>query len=177
MRLSSSVVARRRVHGGDTNGGTAGRAIGPTIHRGKRHVLVVDARIQIPAEEFRFTFSRSGGPGGQNVNKVNSKVTLHWSVSRSTSLPADVRERFLTRYGSHLSSGGELVIHSQRFRDQPRNREDCLDKLRQLIESVRHAPLTRRRSRPSSASRERRLQDKRLRADAKRQRRRPTAWD
>jgi ribosome-associated protein len=140
-------------------------------------VLVVDARIQIPAEEFRFTFSRSGGPGGQNVNKVNSKVTLHWDVTRSAGLPDDVRMRFLTRYRSRVNADGELVIHSQRYRDQPRNREDCLDKLRQLIESVRRAPPARRPARPSAASRERRLQAKRLRADTKRQRRRPTAWD
>ena len=112
-------------------------------------MLVVDPHIQIPLSEMRLSFSRSGGPGGQNVNKVNSKVTLHWDVEHSPSLPAEVRERFVARYLPRINTQGEVVIHSQRYRDQRRNREDCLEKLRQLILAVRHPPVRRRPTGPS----------------------------
>ena len=96
----------------------------------------VDSQIQIPLDEMRFTVSRSSGPGGQNVNKVNSKVTLHWNVRHSPSLPHDVRERFLVAYSHRLTNDGDVVIYSQKHRDQPQNRADCLEKLRQLILAV-----------------------------------------
>jgi ribosome-associated protein len=140
-------------------------------------VLVVDAQIHIPWQELRFTFSRSSGPGGQNVNKVNTKVTLHWNVTDSTRLPDGVRDRFLKHYRSRINADGEIVVYSQRYRDQLRNRQDCLDKLRQLILSVRRAPAQRRRTRPSRASRERRLRDKRQLSEKKQRRRRPANWD
>lgn len=140
-------------------------------------MLVVDAHIRIPLTELRLTFSRSGGPGGQNVNKVNSKVTLHWDVGASSSLPADVRERFLARYRRRITALGEIVIHSQRYRDQGRNREDCLEKLRQLILAVRQAPVRRRPTGPTRAARERRLQAKQHTARKKQMRHRPPAGE
>jgi ribosome-associated protein len=140
-------------------------------------LLVVDPHIRIPLSELRLSFSRSSGPGGQNVNKVNSKVTLHWDVQRSPSLPAEVRDRFVARYLPRINTLGEVVIHSQRFRDQGRNREDCLEKLRQLILSVRHPPVRRRPTGPSRASRERRLRAKQHTAQKKQLRHRPAAND
>jgi ribosome-associated protein len=140
-------------------------------------LLVVDSYIRIPASELRLSFSRSSGPGGQNVNKVNSKVTLHWGVQHSPSLPADVRERFVARYLPRINSQGEMVIHSQRYRDQGRNREDCLEKLRQLILAVRHPPVRRRPTGPSRAARERRLHAKQHTAQKKQLRHRPSASD
>lgn len=140
-------------------------------------MLVVDADVRIASDELRFSFSRSSGPGGQNVNKVNSKVTLHWNVVRSAGLPEEVRERFLNRYGARLAANGDLVVHSQRYRDQLRNRQDCLEKLRQLIVSVRYAPRVRRRTRLPAAQRERRLRDKRETANKKQHRRGPSPWD
>ncbi|MCU0960946.1 MAG: aminoacyl-tRNA hydrolase [Pirellulaceae bacterium] len=140
-------------------------------------MLVVDAHIRIPRQELRRTTTRSSGPGGQNVNKVNSKVTLHWDVGHSPSLPDDVRERFLQRYRARLTARGELVLHSQRYRDQPRNWEDCLDRLRQLILAVRQPPVRRRATKPSGASRQRRLQGKSHTAQKKRLRQRPSAAD
>ena len=140
-------------------------------------MLVVDAQIQIPLAEMRFTFSRSGGPGGQNVNKVNSKVTLHWNVTGSTHVPAELRERFLAEFSQRINADGDVVVYSQRSRDQIRNREDCLEKLRQLILSVRHPPKRRRPTRPSRAARERRLREKHRKAETKRLRGRPPSLD
>jgi ribosome-associated protein len=136
-------------------------------------MLVVNRRIRIPSSEFRFTFARSAGPGGQNVNKVNTKVTLHWTVESSSSLPEDVRDRLRSKYGRRINKNGELVIYSQRYRDQGRNTEDCLNKLREMLLDVAIAPKKRKATRPSRASKERRLRDKKARSQTKESRRRP----
>jgi len=131
--------------------------------------------IRIPLREIRFQFARSGGPGGQNVNKVSSKAILRWPVGDSPSLPGDVRERFLARFGRRITRAGELVISSQRYRDQGRNLADCLERLRAMIDEVATAPAPRRRTRPGRAARARRLETKRARAETKRARRRIVA--
>jgi ribosome-associated protein len=117
--------------------------------------------VTVPDDELRFTYSRSGGPGGQNVNKVNSKATLHWDVLRSPSLPEDVRQRFLASYGQRVSRQGMLVLSSQRFRDQSRNVDDCLEKLAGMLRGALHPRKRRRPTRPTRGSRERRLRAKR----------------
>lgn len=139
-------------------------------------MLTVNAQIEIPLAEFHFSFSRSSGPGGQNVNKVNTKVTLRWDVSNSPSLPEGVRERFCSRFHRRLTKSGEFVMHSQRFRDQGRNVADCLGKLRGLLLEVAAPVKVRRKRRPSRGAIERRLNDKR-RLAAKKQRRRKPAVD
>jgi len=139
-------------------------------------MLSVNRRIQIPDEEFQFTFARSSGPGGQNVNKVNSKVTLHWAVEASPSLPDDVRERFRGKYRSRINGAGEVVIHSQRYRDQGKNITDCLEKLRKLRGLLLEVatPLKRRiATRPSRASKKRRIEEKKSRGQTKRLRKKP----
>ncbi|HEX3871744.1 MAG TPA: alternative ribosome rescue aminoacyl-tRNA hydrolase ArfB, partial [Pirellulales bacterium] len=108
---------------------------------------------------------------GQNVNKVNSKVTLRWNPARNTSLPMPVRDRFLERYRSRLTTAGDLIVTSQRYRDQGRNVDDCLEKLRLMIATVAVAPVKRKKTRPSRASVERRLDEKRA-VSQKKQRRR-----
>ncbi len=140
-------------------------------------MLVINSRVQVPLTEFGFTFVRSSGPGGQNVNKVNSKAVLRWPVAASPSLPVDVRSRFLKRFSSRLTNEGELVLTSQRYRDQPRNVDDCLEKVRAMIEQVVAAPTVRKRTRPTKASGERRLQGKREVGQKKETRRRPTHED
>lgn len=138
-------------------------------------MLVVNSRIRIPLAEFEFTYTRSSGPGGQNVNKVNSKATLRWPAARSAALPADVRERFLKRFASRLTGDGEVVISSQRYRDQPRNTADCLEKLRDMLAAVAVPPKSRKRTRPTRASGERRLEKKREASGKKQLRRRPAS--
>src|SRR3954464_7529462 len=96
-------------------------------------LLTVTDSLAIPLGEFRLEFARSGGPGGQNVNKVNSKAVLRWKPAESPSLPAPVRERLLRANASKLTREGELLITSQLTRDQARNVDDCLEKLRALV--------------------------------------------
>ena len=134
-------------------------------------MLSVTAQIQIPDEEFHFSYARSGGPGGQNVNKVSSKATLHWSVASSPSLPDDVRARFATRFRHRINKQGELVLQSQRHRDQARNVADCLDRLHEMLREVAAAPKPRRPTRPSRGAKERRLRAKRAGAERKQARR------
>ena len=134
-------------------------------------MLEINDQIRIPDEELKFTYARSAGPGGQNVNKVNSKAILHWDVSQTAHLPDPVKQRFLSRYRARITALGEVVIAGQRYRDQPRNIDDCLERLREMIVGVLQAPIPRKRTRPSRGSVERRLQAKRQQADRKSDRR------
>ena len=133
-------------------------------------MLIVTRQTQIPLAEFEITFTRSSGPGGQNVNKVNSKAILRWAVRGTLSLPEAVRERFLRKYAKRLTTEGELLMTSQRFRDAPRNLRDCLEKLRTMLLCVAHPPKLRRATRPTRGSVERRLQGKRRMSAAKKNR-------
>jgi len=137
-------------------------------------MLRIDDRLSIPLDEFTREFSRSGGPGGQNVNKVNSKVMLRWLPGLSPSLSEPVRARFLQIVGPRLTTAGELLITSQATRDQARNLDDCLEKLRALLLLAVRPPKTRRATRPTLASKRRRVEAKSRRADTKRHRREPT---
>jgi ribosome-associated protein len=134
-------------------------------------MLRVAPNIEIPDDELQFTFVRSAGPGGQNVNKVNTKAVLRWAVTTSPSLSEAVRARFLAHYGSRLTNDGELIINSQQYRDQSRNRADCLERLRVMLATVAVAPKRRRKTRPSRSSVERRLEGKQKRSERKQQRR------
>jgi len=136
-------------------------------------MLEVTRRICIPRDEFKITFSRSSGPGGQNVNKVNTKATLHWSVKTTLSLPEDVRRRFFDQNRSRINSEGEIVIQSQRYRDQARNKNDCLNKLRELLLAAAPAPKVRKPTRRSAGSVRRRLENKKRQSEKKQSRRSP----
>jgi len=136
-------------------------------------MLIVNAQIRIPAQELSFSFSRSSGPGGQNVNKRNTKVLLRWSPARSAALPEEVRRRLMARYARRFNSAGELLIVSQRFRTMERNAADCLAKLKEIIAEAARVPRTRRPTRPPHAAVEKRLAEKRRRSQ-RIQSRRPT---
>jgi ribosome-associated protein len=140
-------------------------------------MLVVNQRLKIPLREFQFSFVRSSGPGGQNVNKVNTKAMLRWPIKKSTHISAAVRERFLIKYHRRVTADGDLIITSQRYRDQGRNVADCLAKLRDLLESVATPPKSRRPTKPTKASQRRRKHDKEARSRQKKLRRSPKMDD
>jgi ribosome-associated protein len=137
-------------------------------------MLVINERISIPLREFRWTYARSSGPGGQNVNKVSSKVMLTWVPADSPQLPPAVRQRLLAQQQARINLRGELQITSDRYRDQPRNRADCLDRLQQMLVRAATPPKRRRPTKPTRASKERRLRGKREQA-AKKAGRKPPA--
>lgn len=139
-------------------------------------MLVVNKRLKIPLKEFDFTFARSGGPGGQNVNKVNTKAMLRWDVTNSPSLPGTVRKRFMEQNRRRINKEGEVIMTSQRYRDQGRNVADCLAKLRDLLETAAVVPKKRKKTKPTRASQRRRVENKRIKS-RKKQLRRPPKWD
>ena len=129
----------------------------------------------IPEDELIWKFARSGGPGGQNVNKVASKAILSWDFTRSAAISDRAKERIPLLFPRYATTDGWLVIASQLYRDQDRNRQNCLDKLHALIAEADKIPKVRRPTKPSRGSKRRRLEDKKLRADVKENRRRPGA--
>ncbi|MEY3173874.1 MAG: Peptidyl-tRNA hydrolase YaeJ [Planctomycetota bacterium] len=131
--------------------------------------------ISIPESELSFSYARSGGPGGQNVNKVCSKAILSWDIGATAAISPDVRDRFLRRYARRISKEGIVQITSQRFRDQGRNAAACRTKLLELIATVEAPPVQRKVTRPTSGARQRRLADKKQQSARKAFRRKPGA--
>ncbi|HEX2726094.1 MAG TPA: alternative ribosome rescue aminoacyl-tRNA hydrolase ArfB [Beijerinckiaceae bacterium] len=129
-------------------------------------IAVTDA-IAIDEREISESFVRASGPGGQNVNKVASAVQLRFDVRRSSSLPNDVAIRLMKLAGSRLTQDGVLVITAQRFRSQERNREDALERLLDLVRIAAVAPVKRRKTKPTKASKQRRLESKSRRSRIK----------
>jgi len=128
--------------------------------------------ITIPAEALRWQFSRSQGPGGQNVNKTNTKVELRLDLRDADFLPAGIARRLRLIASGRTTTRGELVITSQRFREQHRNVADCLAKLSDLLAAALVPPKVRRATKPSRGSQRRRLDAKRQRSETKQLRRR-----
>ena len=137
----------------------------------------IDGTIEIPDEELDWSYARSGGPGGQNVNKVASKAILRWiSGASCPAVPATARIRMKSRFPSRFTTEGDIIITSQRYRDQERNREDCLEKLAEMIRIALPEPVVRRVVKPSRSAKRRRVEDKR-KLSAKKQSRRAGAAD
>lgn len=133
-------------------------------------MLIVSRTIHLPESELIERFLRADGPGGQHVNRTESAVELRFDVANSPSLPDDVRSRLLQRRDRRLTADGVLVIQGRRFRDQARNREDVRERLVELIHSVLAPPKKRVATRPTRASKERRLAGKQQRGRIKQSR-------
>jgi len=137
-------------------------------------MLFINERIQIPLSEFDWSYARSGGPGGQNVNKVASKAVLRWAILTSPNLPGDVRARFLQKFSTRITVEGDLLITSQEFRDQERNRQACLNRLTAMLQQAAVVPRPRKATRPTKGSKIRRAAAKKHTSQTKTQRRRPS---
>ena len=122
--------------------------------------LFINSRLTIPSSELTITAARSSGPGGQNVNKVNSKITLRWSPQKCTAIDTGWRNRFVARHSNRINRDGELVLHSERYRDQPRNLADARFRLVQLLLECREPATPRKKTRPTAGSRRRRKESK-----------------
>lgn len=136
-------------------------------------MVEINEHIRIPDHELHWSYVRASGPGGQNVNKVASKAVLRWDLLGSPSLPADVKQRLRARHHQRITTAGELILSSQRFRDQGRNAADCLDKLRSMVLEAARPPKRRRPTKATRGSHEARLRLKRRRSAIKSARRRP----
>ncbi len=133
-------------------------------------MLRVNRSIAIPESELTERFVRATGPGGQHVNRTESAVELRFDAARSPTLPDAVRHRLLQRRDRRISADGVVVIQARRFRDQSRNREDARERLLTLIKGALRAPNRRIPTRPTRASKERRLAGKQHRGKIKRTR-------
>jgi ribosome-associated protein len=137
--------------------------------------LVVTPGVFLPGQELSWTASRSGGPGGQNVNKVSTKVELRFDLPKNRTLHDGVKARLRARAAGRLDAGGKLVVTCDTTRSQSQNLEMAREKLAELVRAALVAPKRRRPTAPSKASRKRRIEHKRHVGDKKRERR--SGWD
>ena len=131
-------------------------------------MIQITPDLAIDESEIQQEFVRASGPGGQHVNRVATAVQLRFDVANSPSLPDDVRARLVQLAGKRMTKDGVLLVESQRFRTQERNRQDALERLIELIRQATKRPKRRRKTRPTRASKERRLENKRRRSEKKR---------
>lgn len=131
-------------------------------------MITIMDRIKIPFSEFTFSFSRSSGAGGQNINKVNSKVTMNWKIDETIACSLAVIERFKNKYSQFILDNGEVQIVSQINRSQKANMDDCIEKLHHMLNDVRLPPKIRKKTRPKRSAVLERLSSKKKDSEKKR---------
>ena len=131
-------------------------------------MLEINSEITIKSSELHFDFVRSSGPGGQNVNKVASAVQLRFDIRNSNSIPEEIKPKLIKLAGKRVTSDGILVLDARTSRSQSQNREEALERLRSLILKALHKPKPRRKTKPTRASIEKRLRNKKARGSVKR---------
>jgi ribosome-associated protein len=134
-------------------------------------MIQITPAISLDENELLMDFVRSSGPGGQNVNKVSTAVQLRFDVAASPSLPEEVRQRLVSRARKRITEKGVLIIDAQRFRTQAANRQDAVERLVELVRKAAETPRVRHKTRPTLASKEKRLEIKRRRSGTKNLRR------
>jgi len=132
--------------------------------------LIINGQVAIPDAELEVTTSRSSGPGGQHVNKTDTRVTVRWNLEASAALSETQRNRARRNLENRLTADGDLLVHCDTHRSQRRNRDEARQRLAALVRSALVPPKVRRKTRPSAASRRKRLENKRRRSDIKKSR-------
>ena len=131
-------------------------------------------KVKIPEKELQFSYAKSSGPGGQNVNKLATKAVLHWDVKGSPSISEGVRHRFMRQNQTRIRKDGVLVIHSRKYRTRKGNVQACKVKLHELLKEAAKEPKLRKKTKPTKASKEKRLAGKKKHSDKKKLRARVT---
>lgn len=152
--------------------GAKQRATPYTLGMAPDERLSIAPGLDLPRSELEFLASRSGGPGGQHVNTSSTRVEVWWDIARSPTLSEEQRGRLLTRLGARLDGSGRLRLVSSTSRSQLRNREEVTERLVRVVAEALRVPKQRKRTKPSRAARDKRLESKRRRGATKRERRR-----
>ena len=137
----------------------------------------ITGRVRVFPHEVALSYARSGGPGGQHVNKTSSKVVLRWNLETSGALSEEQRARVRAKLASRLTDEGDLIVTSEKHREQSRNVDDAVAKFAEVLREALRVPKKRKATKPTKASQKRRMDAKRRRGETKRQRRRPGGDD
>ena len=132
--------------------------------------LVINDSVSIPLSELAYTASRSSGPGGQHVNTSDTRIQVRWNVKETAALDEEERERVLKNLASRLTEAGDLILAAENHRSQRRNREEVTRRLADLVREALIPPRPRKKTRPTRASKKKRLDDKRRKARTKKDR-------